>query len=95
MIDLEKKYLDFVKQTIANYLRDYELYIFGSRAKNNAKEYSDIDLAIDSVELTPEIKSKIEAFFEASTLPYEVDIIDLNNITENFKQLIKEDLIKI
>lgn len=95
MIDLEKKYLDFVKQTIANYLRDYGLYIFGSRAKNNAKEYSDIDLAIDSVELTPEIKSKIEAFFEASTLPYEVDIIDLNNITENFKQLIKEDLIKI
>ncbi len=95
MIDLEKKYLDFVKQTIANYLRDYELYIFGSRAKNNAKEYSDIDLAIDSTELTPEIKSKIEAFFEASTLPYEVDIIDLNNITENFKQLIKEDLIKI
>ena len=95
MIDLEKKYLDFVKQTIASYLQDYELYIFGSRAKNNAKEYSDIDLAIDSVELTPEIKSKIEAFFEASTLPYEVDIIDLNNITENFKQLIKEDLIKI
>ncbi len=95
MIDLEKKYLDFVKQTIANYLRNYELYIFGSRAKNSAKEYSDIDIAIDSIELTPEIKSKIEAFFEASILPYEVDIVDLNNVAENFKQLIKEDLIKI
>ena len=95
MIDLEKKYLDFVKQTIASYLKDYKLYIFGSRTKNKAKEYSDIDLAIDSTELTPKIKSKIEAFFEDSTLPYEVDIIDLNNVTESFKQLIKEDLIKI
>ena len=38
-------------------IHNYKLYIFGSRAKNRAKKYSDIDLAIDSQELTPQKKS--------------------------------------
>ena len=63
MIDLEEKYLNFIKTTVAKFLANYKLYIFGSRVKNKAKAYSDVDIAIDSPELTSEIKSKIEAFF--------------------------------
>ena len=37
-------------------IHNYKLYIFGSRAKNRAKKYSDIDLAIDSQELTTQRK---------------------------------------
>lgn len=37
-------------------IHNYKLYIFGSRAKKRAKKYSDIDLAIDSQELTPQRK---------------------------------------
>lgn len=33
--------------------------------------------------------------FENSTLPYEVDIVDLNTISENFKHLIYETLVEI
>ena len=95
MIDLEKKYIDFIKQAVSKSLNNYTLYIFGSRVKNRAKEYSDIDIAIDSSELTSEIKSKLEAYFEDSTLPYEVDIVDLNNISNNFKEIIQNDLVKI
>ena len=95
MIDLEEKYLNFIKITVAKFLANYKLYIFGSRVKNKAKAYSDVDIAIASPELTSEIKSKIEAFFENSTLPYEVDVIDLNNITDKFKQHIINDLVEI
>ena len=59
MIDLEDKYIDFIKHTIKSELKNFKLYIFGSRAKNNAKEYSDIDLAIDSPEFTEKIKMKL------------------------------------
>lgn len=76
-------------------IHNYKLYIFGSRAKNRAKKYSDIDLAIDSQELTPQIKTKLEFTFENSTLPYEVDIINLNDIDNKFKDLIQKDLIEI
>ena len=95
MIDLEKKYIDFIKQTVNKFLHDYKLYIFGSRVKNRAKEYSDIDIAIDSFELTSEVKSKLEAYFENSTLPYEVDIVNLNTISDDFKKIIENDLVKI
>ena len=33
--------------------------------------------------------------FENSTFPYKVDIVDLNTINENFKNLIKNDLKEI
>ena len=95
MIDLEQKYIEFIKETVSSMLHNYKLYIFGSRVKNRAKKYSDIDLAIDSQELTPQIKTKLEFTFENSTLPYEVDIINLNDIDNRFKDLIQKDLIEI
>ncbi len=95
MIDLEPKYVEFIKKTVGNELSDYKLYMFGSRVKNKAKKYSDIDLAIDSQELTDKIKSKLEYIFEDSTIPYEIDIIDLNKVNDSFKSLIQDDLIEI
>ncbi len=95
MIDLEDKYIDFIKKTIKSELQNFKLYIFGSRAKNNAKKYSDIDIAIDSPEFTDKIKMKLDFVFENSTIPYEVDIIDLNTISETFKNVIKNDLVEI
>lgn len=95
MIDLEQKYIDFIKQSVSSCLKNYKLYIFGSRVKNKAKQYSDIDIAIDSNELTGEIKTKLAFIFENSTIPYEVDIVDLNNVSDTFKSLIKQDLIEL
>ncbi len=95
MIDLESKYLKFIKKTVAGYLKEYKLYMFGSRVKGKAKKYSDIDIAIDSPEFNTKIKSRLEFIFEDSTMPYEVDIVDLNSITDTFKNLIKDDLVEI
>lgn len=95
MIDLEPKYLEFVKKTVSSHLKDYRLYMFGSRVKGTAKPYSDIDLAIDSKELTSNIKSALEFDFENSLLPYKVDIIDLNNISSEFKAVIENNLVRV
>lgn len=95
MIDLEQKYIDFIKHTVASNLCEYKLYVFGSRVKGVSKQYSDIDIAIESKELTPQIKSHLEFIFEDSTIPYKIDIIDLNNITEKFKSLIEPDLVEL
>lgn len=95
MIDLDIKYINFIKKDISKYLSNFEIYLFGSRAKGTARKYSDIDIAILSDELTPDIKLKLEANFENSTLPYKIDIIDLKTISHEFKDLIKDSLIKI
>lgn len=95
MFDLEDKYIIFLKEVISKYLDNFDLYLYGSRAKGCARKYSDIDIALSSEQLTPEIKSKIEFELEDSTLPYKVDLIDLNDITDKFKNLIKETMLKL
>ena len=95
MFGLEERHLNFIKETLKKYVPspDAKFYIFGSRARGKYREYSDVDIAIDSPDLTSEIKSKLEIEFENSTFPYEVDIVDLNTIKENFKTLIQDDLV--
>ena len=95
MFGLEERHLNFIKETLKKYIADPEakFYIFGSRARGKFREYSDVDIAIDSSDLTSTIKSKLELEFENSTFPYEVDIVDLNNIKESFRNLIQDDLV--
>ena len=71
--------------------------IFGSRAKGTYKEYSDIDIAVDlnNKKLDTDILGRILIEFQDSTLPYEVDVIDINSIDEKFKNLIQDSLVEL
>ncbi len=95
MIDLEEKYINFIKITVTKFLKDFELFLFGSRAKGTARKYSDIDIAILSDELDEDKRLKILFEFENSTLPYQVDVVDLKTVSDDFKSLIGKDLIKL
>ena len=94
---LQKRHIDFVIDILKNNIPEGIFYIFGSRSKGNNKEYSDIDIAVDNAgnRLSPSILGKILQEFEDSTLPYEVDVIDLNSIEKNFYDLIKDSLVKL
>ena len=95
MFGLEERHLNFVKETLKKHIPnlDAKFYIFGSRARGKYREYSDVDIAIDCPNLDEKTKSKLELEFENSTFPYEVDIVDINNIKESFKKLILDDLV--
>ena len=97
MFGLEDRHVEFIKDMLKKHISspDAKFYIFGSRAKGKYQEYSDVDIAIDFPELTLDKKLKIESDFENSTFPYEVDIVDLNTIQENFKNIIKDDLVEL
>ena len=49
MLDLDEKYVNFIKETILTLLPDIEIFIFGSRVQGNALEYSDVDIALKDV----------------------------------------------
>lgn len=93
--DILKKYLS----SGASYYADFNIkfYVFGSRANNSYREYSDIDLALDdNGKIIPsDVIAKIKADFDNSTLPYEVDIVDLNAISDIFKKSIEASLIEL
>lgn len=76
---------DVVKDT------PFELFVFGSRINGKARPTSDLDLAYYGPQPFLEIDQLEEAFFE-SDLPFTVDIIDLNTCSQEFLEMIQEDL---
>ena len=97
MFGLEKKHIDFILDTLKQNLPNGEFYIFGSRAKGTNKKYSDLDIAVKCAneKISADVLGKLLIIFTDSTLPYEVDIVDLNAIDEKFKTLIKDDLVEL
>lgn len=95
-LDLEEKYKEFIKTSIKNILPNVKIYIYGSRVKGTAQKYSDVDIAVKCPTKIPFEKIlKLKAYFEDSTFPYQVDLIDLDSISEKFSNLIKDDLVEI
>jgi len=97
MFGLDDKQIAFIKEILRKNINNpnAKFYIFGSRSKEKHSKYSDVDIAIESFDFDFNQKLKIELDFENSTFPYKVDIINLNEINENFKNLIKNDLKEI
>ncbi len=78
---LSQKSLSEVIGVIRNYMEIDEAKLFGSRAMGNFKNGSDIDIAIlgDAISLSLILKLKND--FEESSLPYFVDIVNYNSIS--------------
>lgn len=87
--DLKKEYINKIKEIISEYTDVQEIILYGSRAKNTNKKYSDIDIALKgkniSYNITLDIKHRLE---EETYIPYFFDVINYNTI--NSQELIKE-----
>jgi predicted nucleotidyltransferase len=71
--------------------RKYRVVVFGSRALGTAKKYSDVDLAlIGSSPVPAKLKALLAEAFEASDLPYTVDIVDFNQASPALQSQITE-----
>jgi predicted nucleotidyltransferase len=98
-ITIEEKYLNTILKILKENLDNpnSRVYVFGSRAKGTKKKYADLDLAIDynKQRLPFKTLAKLSYAFKDSFLPYKVDIVDLNDISKEFKSSIEDDLIKL
>jgi predicted nucleotidyltransferase len=91
MIDVSPVHLETVKKILARNAPGLEIRAFGSRVNGSAKEHSDLDLAVIG---TPSKDRKIlrdlRAAFEDSDLPFRVDIVDWDRISDRFRAVIEE-----
>lgn len=92
-MDIEPKHLEIIQNILENSLPPGStVWVFGSRAKNHAKKFSDLDLAIDAKQpLSMQLMAQLAFTFEESLLPYKVDIIDWLTIDEGFRNNIIND----
>lgn len=97
MLDLNNDQLAEVQSIINENLKtDSEIYVFGSRSKNTARKYSDLDLLIKSSHaIDYGSMALLEEAFSESNLPFKTDLVDWNRISEEFQKHIEPQLIRI
>lgn len=83
-------------QDIINIIKEYnevtKAVIFGSRARGDYKNTSDIDIALFGDSLDNTINTKIFYEIEELYIPYKIDLINFNTLGDNNK--IKENILK-
>lgn len=98
-LHLDPKYLKEIIGLLNWRLKDTNIrvFAFGSRATGKHRPSSDVDLALDNngIKLDPIFLEELRSYFEMLRIPQEVDIVDLNAISNEFRKLIEDDLIEV
>lgn len=83
-VGLRQNDIEIIVSVIQNHPEVTEAYLFGSRAKGNFRNGSDVDLALKGDKLTTEIVSSISyQLNEETTLPYKFDVLNYHSISNN------------
>jgi len=91
MIDLPSEQLDIVKKILAEFVPACEVRAFGSRIKQTAKKWSDLDLVVvGSEKLERDVFYSLKEAFEESELPIMVDVLDWHAISPEFQAVISK-----
>ena len=85
-----KDYLPEMKKIIANRLdlENYRLFLFGSRSEGTNRRFSDYDLGIlGPKKVSATDLALMSADLDDSEIPYRVEIVDFQNVSESFRRV--------
>ena len=96
-IDISPEQLAIVQGILKDNLPKGTLaWAFGSRVTWTAKPFSDLDIALEGTEpLAPDVLIDLEEAFEASDLPWKVDVIDLNAVSPEFRAIVERQRVPV
>lgn len=86
---MKDKYLLELKKTIKEFLKDKKIriFLFGSRARRDNYIFSDVDIGILTEEKIDKGKiSLLREKLENSNIPYKVDLVDLKEVSDDFRK---------
>ena len=98
MIDIDQQTARTLNTIIRKHLPDpnYQVFVFGSRATNIHRKFSDIDIGISSVIPVPSgVLLNIEEELENSDIPYLVDVVDFSAVSHRFKNYASQQIIPL
>ena len=85
-----------IQAILRAHVPDCAVWAFGSRATGRAKQYSDLDLAINGGKpLGIDLAAQLAEAFAESDLPYKVDIVDWSTASDAFKKVIERDRVVV
>lgn len=87
-----EKYKNIILPIIIKYIPQAKVILYGSRARQDAREGSDIDIALDmGGKIDVLVMSKIMEDMEASNLPICYDIVDFHAVSQKMQEEIIKD----
>lgn len=93
MPNIEQK--EQIIKVIEIFYPEAKVYLFGSRARGDNSETSDIDIAIDAnAPLSMTQKGQIVSMIDALNIPQKVDVVDFNRVPDALKEnILKEGIL--
>ncbi|MFO0004713.1 MAG: nucleotidyltransferase family protein [bacterium] len=81
--------INIIKKILARYFNDgaHKVFIFGSRADGTANTYSDYDIGLVGPRLPADKYFDIVAEFEESDLPVKVDLVQMCDVSSEFRSI--------
>ena len=91
---IDKDIKEKIISVLTALLPEAKIYLFGSRARGVAHEWSDIDLAIDVDEtLSADTVLEAQEVLSALHTPYKVEVVNLATVSPEMRQEILRDRI--
>jgi type I restriction enzyme S subunit len=89
-IDMTPKEYKIVLEVLREHINiPCKVWAFGSRVKNKTKRNSDLDLAIECFrKIDVGLLADLEEAFREAPLPYKVDVVELHDVSTNFRNII-------
>jgi predicted nucleotidyltransferase len=80
---------------ILRHLPDCQVFLFGSRARNTNDSGADYDIALNNnnQKISLSILTDINNDIKESAMYVSVDIIDINNVSNDFLKIAKKDFV--
>lgn len=95
-LGLARRHMHFVTELLASYVPGRPVWAFGSRTFGKARHFSDLDLAVGGLTPLPSgARMDLADAFDASMLPIEVDVIDLNDVDSMFRSRVEPDFLLV
>lgn len=89
-LQLSTEQLVNVCSILRQHLPQHEVRVFGSRARGQAKPYSDLDLVImGDTPLPLDVLGQLTQAFAESNLPWRVDLVDWATTSPEFRRHIQ------
>lgn len=89
MINISPEHLETIKRILAEFASGCEVRAFGSRINGKSNDHSDLDLAVFGRDkLERRTKVLLKEAFEESNLPFRVDVVDYNAISDEFRAMV-------
>jgi predicted nucleotidyltransferase len=96
MIDVAAKDFKIIQTILSTHVPHCEVRAFGSRVHHTAKPYSDLDLAVVGGSQLPDCQfHALKEAFEESDLPFRVDVMDWNVLSNDFQKVISKEFVVI